>query len=202
MPAPVGLRPDLISYGATGAERATSVSVRRLRASTAVIPMPQAMANAALAAEPPPRSVAREARGRRGRCRREPPVRHDRRSADRARHAAARRRAPEAELMRMRTLRASMMPVLRRVLRRGDRSLELIFRHVDELLPFRRLVSGDAEIGEGGSCRTGRPVPGAMLVATRVAATLRLLHPGEQLTGLALGTQPDLAGAPPCPVSL
>jgi hypothetical protein len=81
-----------------------------------------------------------------------------------------------------------MMPVLRRVLRRGDRSLELIFRHVDELLAFRRLVSGDAQI--------------AMLVATRVAATLRLLHPGEQLTGLALGTQPDLAGAPPCPASL
>jgi hypothetical protein len=48
MPAPVGLRPDLISYCATGAERATSVSVRRLRASTAVIPMPQAIANAAL----------------------------------------------------------------------------------------------------------------------------------------------------------
>jgi hypothetical protein len=33
---------------------------------------------------------------------------------------------------------------------------------------------------------------------------LKRLHPvhrGEQLAGLALGTQPDLAGAPPCPAS-
>lgn len=73
----------------------------------------------------------------------------------------------------------------------GKRRLELVFRDRAELLPVGGLLLGDAKIAKRGRTprigRIGRPIFWR-------SPCLGLLHLGEQLSGLALGTQADFAG--------